>query len=116
MNEEIRRPIDTGALAAGLGLVALGLLFLFDRLQMADVHYLLRHYWPLIIVFIGGVKLLRGRIWNGLWLVVVGLWLQIATLHLFGMTFSSSWPLLLIALGAGMILRTVAEGAKRDGA
>ena len=116
MNEEIRKPIDTGALAAGLGLVALGLLFLFDRLQIADVHDLLRHYWPLIIVFIGVVHLLRGRVWHGLWLIVVGLWLQITALHLFGLTFRSSWPLLLIALGAGMILRTIAEGATRDGA
>ena len=116
MDEEIEKPINAGALAAGLGLVALGLLFLFDRFQIVDVHNLLRHYWPLIIVFIGVVRLLRNRIWHGLWLIVVGLWLQIATLHLFGMTFSSSWPLLLIALGAGMILRTFAERPRHDGA
>ncbi|HEV8658093.1 MAG TPA: DUF5668 domain-containing protein [Thermoanaerobaculia bacterium] len=116
MNEEVRKPIDAGTLAAGLGLVALGLLFLFDRFRIADAHYLLRHYWPLIIVFFGVVRLLRRQVWGGLWLITIGVWMQIATLHLFGMTFSSSWPLLLIALGAGIIARTLTENVRRHGA
>jgi hypothetical protein len=32
-------------------------------------------------------------------------------LHLFGLTFRTSWPLLLIALGAGIIIRTFIESA-----
>ena len=51
-----------------------------------------------------------------MWLITLGVWLQIARLKLFGLTFRTSWPLLLIALGAGIILRAFIDSlAKRKG-
>ena len=101
------RSIDTDSLFWGLALVGIGLLFLLDRFEVANLHFFFHHYWPLFIVFLGLSKIVRYRtLWAGFWLLTVGVWLQITTLHLFGLTFGSSWPLLLIALGAGIVLRT----------
>jgi hypothetical protein len=109
-----RRSIDTGALFWGVLLIGVGTIFLLDRFDIADLHFVIRTWWPLFIVAMGISKLVepRGR-WSGLWLIAVGAWLQITTLHLFGLTFASSWPLLLIAIGAGMVVRTLFEGMRR---
>jgi hypothetical protein len=41
-------------------------------------------------------------------------WLQLVTLHVFDLTWATSWPLLLMILGGGMVLRAVFEGARRS--
>jgi hypothetical protein len=110
MNDIERRPIDGSSLFWGLILIAFGILFMLDRFGI-DVTFLFRSLWPLLIILFGVSRLiqhhsLRG---GGLGLIVIGVWLQIATLHLFGLTFNSSWPLLLIALGAWLILRALAD-------
>ncbi len=111
MNEKKR--IDGGALVGGLVLIAVGLLFLLDRFDFAEFGDLFRWYWPMIIVFIGLAKLFRrGAFWSGLWLMTIGAWLQVAHLRLFGLTYRTSWPLLLIALGGGIIARTVIESLR----
>jgi Domain of unknown function (DUF5668) len=113
MNDTPKRPIDTTALFWGLTLVALGTVFLLDRLGMADVHLFFRNLWPLFLILLGVSKLLRRRsVWGGVWFIALGVWLQVSILHLFGMSFNSSWPLLLIALGAGVIVRALTDAAR----
>lgn len=109
---DAKRTIDAGTLFTGFVLVAVGTLFLLDRLRIADFGDVIRAWWPMIIVLVGLPKLFRrATMWSGLWLVAIGAWLQVTHLHLFGMTFSTSWPLLLIALGAGMTLRAVIDAS-----
>src|SRR5688500_2684279 len=87
-----------------------GVRFLLSPLERADRAARIRRYWPVIIISVGVTKLFsRETIWGGLWLIAVGGWLQIAHLRLFGLTYRSSWPLLLIVLGAGMVLRTFVD-------
>ncbi|HUP47477.1 MAG TPA: DUF5668 domain-containing protein, partial [Thermoanaerobaculia bacterium] len=95
-------------------MIALGVLFLLSRLEVADFGQLVRRYWPMIVVLVGLPKLAaRDTVWSGLWLITVGIWLQMAHLKIFDLTYGSSWPLLLIALGAGMIVRAVVESLLR---
>ncbi|HSP15291.1 MAG TPA: DUF5668 domain-containing protein [Thermoanaerobaculia bacterium] len=110
----MNRPINTGALVWGLLLIGMGVLFLLDRFGFADVDHLIHLYWPMIFVIIGVAKLVKRNVWGGFWFVVVGLWLQAAHAHLFGLTFQSSWPLLLIAFGAAIIARTLFETVRRN--
>ncbi len=113
MNEQ-RRPIDTDTLFWGILLIGMGTLFLLERLHIGDVHHVIRNYWPLFLVAIGVSKLFKPeRAWSGLWLIAVGAWLQAVTLHLYDLTYESSWPLLLIILGGGMVLRAVFECTRR---
>ncbi len=98
----------------GLLFIAAGTILLLQRLGISDFSETMRHYWPLIIIVIGSSKLFhRNTIWAGLWLMTIGGWLQMVTLHLYGFTYQSSWPFLLVILGGGMILRTIADAARR---
>jgi uncharacterized oligopeptide transporter (OPT) family protein len=113
MNDQ-RRSIDTGSLFWGLLLIGIGTIFLLDRFDIADLHFIINTWWPLFIVAMGISKIFRPRgRWSGLWLIVVGGWLQVTVLHLFDLTFATSWPLLLIVLGAGLVVRTLFEGVRR---
>lgn len=114
MNEIAKKRVDTGALTTGIILITFGVLFLLSKLDIANFDQVVRRHWALIIVVVGVSKLFsRETVWAGLWLIVVGSWLQIAHLRLFGLTYGSSWPLLLIALGAGIVLRAFIDSMSR---
>jgi len=107
-----RRPIDGDQIFWGLLLMTAGAILLANRFGVADFSF--RRYWPLIVIIIGISKLFhRGTIWQGLWFIALGAWLQAVSLHLYGFTYGSSWPLLLVILGGGIIIRTIADSARR---
>ena len=110
----MNRKIDRGALINGLLLIGLGVLFLLDRLRVEDFGDLLRTYWPSIIILFGISHVLRREsIWSGAWLVVIGVWLQLVRLQLFGLNYGNSWPLIVIASGAGITLRALTDRGVR---
>lgn len=109
---EMTQRIDRGKLVGGVILIALGVVFLLDRIGVAEFGDVFRRYWPMVLVLIGLPRIFkRETLWSGLWMITLGAWLQMVRLHLFGLTFRTSWPLLLIALGAGIIIRTFIESA-----
>lgn len=111
--KEIRRHIDADGIFWGLLLMTGGVALLLHRFGIVDL-WGTRTFWPLIIVVIGISKLIHRRsVWSGLWMIAVGAWLQAVTLHLYDLTYGSSWPLLLVVLGAGMIGRTIVESMRR---
>lgn len=114
MNSE--RRIDGDKLFWGLLVFAAGVILLLNSLDILDPSWTLGRFWPLFIVTVGISKLFHRRsVWSGLWLIVVGAWLQAVTLHVHDFTYESSWPLLLVILGAGIVLRTiVGSGWRRD--
>lgn len=108
------RNVNAGGLVTGSILIGIGILFLLDRLMDVAFHDVIRTWWPMILVIIGVPKLARYEtLWNGLWLVAVGCWLQIIQLDLFGATYRNSWPLLLIVLGGGMVARAIVDATVR---
>jgi hypothetical protein len=108
----MNRKTDTTALGAGFVLITIGLLMLVDRFSVLDFGDVIHRFWPLVLIVIGVPKLVRrSSVWNGLWLIVVGTWLQLIQLDFLGMTYGNSWPLLLIAIGAGMIARVMVDVA-----
>ena len=112
-----RKHIDGNQIFWGLLLVAAGLFLLLGRLGIADFSWTLRRFWPLIVVIIGISKLFHRRsVWGGLWMITLGAWLQAVTLHYRGFTYESSWPLLLVILGAGIIVRSIVGPARREDA
>lgn len=112
-----RKRIDGDQIFWGLFLVAAGIFLLLGRLGIADFSWTLRKFWPLIVVIIGISKLVHRRsVWGGLWMITLGAWLQAVTLHYRGFTYESSWPLLLVILGAGIIVRSIVGPARREDA
>lgn len=104
---------ESNPLAFGIVLIVLGTLFLVDRWSGVEFGHVIRDWWPLIVIGVGVTRLVAREVWNGLWLVAVGSWLLAVELELFGFTYRNSWPLLLIVLGGGMVLRALFQGLRR---
>jgi hypothetical protein len=109
-------------ISAGLLTAVVGMLLLADRLADRDVP-LVAAWWPFLLIALGAIRLVspepsgshggrhRGR--SGAWLIVVGLWGLVNEAHLFGFDYGSSWPLLVIAVGAMMVWGTLDAGCGR---
>lgn len=91
----------------GLVLIAVGVIFLLDRMDLVDVRSLW-HYWPLLIVAAGinqtiGYPSAR-EFCSGLWTAFIGLWLFAVFEGFLGLSFRNSWPLFLLMWGLQMVL------------
>jgi uncharacterized membrane protein len=107
-NEVEQKQGRAGRLVLGLFLVLIGALLLADHAGL-DVLGSAWSYWPLLLIGMGVAKLL----WpggpeerdGGFWLLVVGGYAWISTRHLFGLSWGTAWPLVLMAVGLQMALR-----------
>ncbi len=105
----------TPQLVLGLIIIAVGVIFTLDNLDIIYARDYLR-YWPALLIVYGVVRILQphsrgGNFW-GVVLVFVGSAMLIDRLDIFYFRLWDFWPLLLVALGAMMILRT---GYRRRG-
>jgi uncharacterized membrane protein HdeD (DUF308 family) len=94
----------------GLVLIAVGVVFLLDRMYIIEAESLW-HYWPLLLV-VAGINQTIGypsarQFRNGLWTIFTGLWLFAVFEGLFGLTFRNSWPLFLLMWGVLLVLTPV---------
>lgn len=103
--------------AFGLALLAAGLLAVLDRLQMFD-RALLPTFWPLLLVGLGLVRLLRpthaGSVPAGAALLIVGGMLTAHRLGYTGLHWTDVWPAFLLLGGLSMLLRGL-RGGDRPG-
>lgn len=116
-----------GAIAAGVLLVGLGVAMFLDSTGVFHVHAG-RLIAPVFMIAIGSAIVLdkggfvaefgrgsdddrprrirrRGGTFGGLWLIGVGCWMLVSQLHLFGLTYHTSWPLFVIMAGVLIMLR-----------
>ena len=122
--ERPARGVLPGAIVAGVILLALGIAMLADRTGLVDVR-VNRLVAPLVLIAMGTAIVLdrdrtaerrrrdgriarrrRGGI-GGIWLVGVGSWMLISQSHLFGLTFHTSWPIIVIMAGVIIVIRGV---------
>jgi len=100
------RPRFSGELVWGILLILAGALFFLDNIRLMHIEPLWR-YWPLILVAIGFAKLFQVRalsgIGPGIWWIFLGLWLFVSIHGIYGLDFSNSWPLLVIAWGVSIM-------------
>jgi hypothetical protein len=86
---------------------------LLDRSGYAGRH--LMQYFPGLVLIVLGVSSLTSCCWSrrgrrpfgGLWLLLIGSWLIASQARLFGLTFHTSWPLLIIAVGVLIVAGAV---------
>jgi hypothetical protein len=99
--------MNRGRLFGGATLIVIGVLLLLERYGVVEIGQYWR-LWPLLLVFVGLFQLVAPRAsserGSGLWLLLIGAWLQINLVNLFGLEFRNSWPLLLIFIGVGVLL------------
>src|SRR3989442_3427378 len=104
-------------LIAGGLLLILGVLFALQNLGVLRAGHL-GDYWPLLLVWVGLTRMLGGRrrhFASGLVVFLMGVFFQLDRLDVIFVPMRHFWPLLLIALGFGLIADSVL-GRGEDGA
>jgi predicted membrane protein len=100
----------TSQVLMGVLVIALGLLFLLDNLDIIDVRNALA-FWPLIFIFAGVAKLLDTTTPNGYLVGLAGIGIGVTMiLHRLGIIYFSwraAWPLILIAVGGMVVYRAM---------
>ncbi len=100
-----------GALFPGVVLIAVGVILLLGRTDLISMPQVWR-FWPLFIIWFGLVHLIKpdgGR--RSIFMLLIGICLQISMLELFGLDFSNSWPLFIIAVGASFVFDSLLRGS-----
>jgi hypothetical protein len=111
--EERSEEVRWSRLVWGLCLIALGGAFLLDRFGMIHIPDLGR-LWPVVLIVIGVTRLVGRRPGSGLTLLLMGGWFLACGFEWLGFTWENSWPLILVAVGAGIIIRALSgEDARR---
>jgi len=94
----------------GAVLVALGILLLCGQL-LGGWHFSFHQWWPMILVLIGFVRLLDyphpKRVAGGVFMLAIGLWLLACHAGVWSLTVAASWPFVLIAAGAAMVVSSL---------
>jgi hypothetical protein len=107
--------VNPGRVTVGLIVLAVGLLMLVDRAN--DFGVSATQLFPgMVLIGMGLGRMALAQIEtaaekrsdtlrHSLWLMTVGSWLIVNGLHLFGLTYRTSWPLLLMASGVFIVAR-----------
>jgi hypothetical protein len=111
---------DSGPILVGLILAFIGLALLADRTGFSAIH-LTGKLWPFVMIAFGVSRLLAPRArngkrpsrWTGIWFIYLGLWFFVNEFRVLGFWYNTSWPLLIVGTGIGMIWRAI-EGSDRE--
>lgn len=100
----------TSRTTLGVVLLLIGVLFLLDNFAVFDATRILR-YWPVLLILFGGLKALQpggidGRLIGGT-VAVIGVFMLLSRMDILNVDFWALWPLLLIAAGAAIVMRTM---------
>ena len=95
----------------GLALIAVGVMFLAHQTRWVTLAWLTSS-WGLLVVGLGILRIVMARdahrIGNGVTMALLGGWFWVAQTQWMGLTWYNSWPLALVATGAGILARGMA--------
>ena len=73
------------------------------------------HYWPFLLIAMGLAKMLFGSDREGgIWIMLGGIYGWICVWNLFGLDWSTAWPLFIIGAGASILVQSL-DGRGRKG-
>ena len=98
MRDQFRR---SARILPGAVLIALGLALLAGNILSVDV---LETFWPLILIALGLVWVIRGPLWLGVVSIVAGTIFLADNLGA-GVDMQTYWPLLIVAVGVTLLLQ-----------
>jgi predicted membrane protein len=110
MKSNSSRSLPSQVILGGF-VIALGVLFLLDNLDIVDVRRMIT-FWPAVFVLLGVVKLLdstspNGKVFGSA-LIGVGVLMTLNRLGVLHFQLRAAWPLLLIAVGGVVIFKALA--------
>ena len=100
------RSRHTARVLLGSAIILIGLALLVERNDWWGIHIDVS-WWPMVLLFVGFARIVvpgerDGRPASrrsGLWLLSIGVWGLVIETPLFGLDYSTAWPLLVIVLG-----------------
>jgi hypothetical protein len=111
-----------GAIIVGLVIIFIGITLLADRVGISGIH-LTGRMWPFVLIAFGVSRLLatqerqngqpRSR-WTGVWFIYLGLWFFANEFRVMGLWYNTSWPLLLVGAGIGIVWRALERTDGRE--
>ena len=116
-----RVPAHPGRIGGGAVLIAMGVVMLLDRSNLVRGN-VWQAFPGLILVMFGVLNMMtafrtcdghKSSPFGGLWLIFIGSWLIGNGMHIYGMTYAHSWPLLIIAGGTVIVLRELFPDRER---
>src|SRR5262245_39858067 len=107
--QEAKRQRDQ--LGWGLFMIGIGVVILLVQQDLLP-ELLARAWWPYVIVLAGLIGLATARdpkaIGSGVTTMGIGVWLLATVNHWYGLRWSNSWPLALVAAGLGTLVEWAA--------
>ena len=101
----------------GIVLIALGIVFLLAMSGWLPFDFM-HTWWALFPVGLGLTKLVTARtphgIGSGVTTLGIGIWLLISSNGWYGLGWSRSWPLTFVAIGLGILARSLAASLMRQ--
>jgi predicted membrane protein len=108
---------NQGRIFWGLLLIALGVIFLLDRMGRLDFGDLVGRYWPVIFILIGISILLSNNLKNigsGVFFILFGTFFLLLRLRIFDQAvWRYLWPVAIIAVGLWILLRPALHPDKK---
>lgn len=105
-----RDPVE--GLTWGLGLIALGVMFLAMRQGLLPWRSI-SEWWPVFPALMGFAGLLRARtakkLGSAVTLILMSGYFFASVVHWNGMNWATSWPLALVAVGVGAVVEAIAS-------
>lgn len=103
-------------LIVGLLVIAMGVLFLLDNLDIVDFHRAIA-FWPMVFIVVGLIKLFDttspNYLMGGVFIAIGGVMIA-NRLGFFYVSWHTFWPLVLIVAGGMVLYRAVERGRHRD--
>jgi hypothetical protein len=107
-----------GEVVFGIVILVLGVILLLDRTGLVALQLSWR-LWPFAVLALALARLTdagRGCHAPGIWLLAFGAWGLVSEFGLFGFDHRTSWPLLVIGAGLGVVWHSgEGRGGKRPG-
>jgi apolipoprotein N-acyltransferase len=98
----------------GVFLMAVGVLFLLDQTGVIEMPSIWR-FWPIVLLVMSVSRLWAGQPGSGAMLALMGLAFFAAEFNWMGISYHNFWPLLLVAVGVGLVIVAVGRGEWRRG-
>ena len=110
--ERDERSRATKRLIWGIFLIAIGSAFLLERLHLVDLPSL-GSLWPAVFLVIAVSRLAEGHFGSALTNLLIGAWFFACQFGWYGLDYGNSWPLALIAVGGGIVVRALRGESRR---
>jgi predicted membrane protein len=99
-----------GAMVAGVVIITIGAILLLNQLGVLP-HVVTLHFWPVVLVVVGLIKLLSGndagdRVVGGC-LIAAGVILQTNALGITQITWSQAWPAVIMVVGVMLVVHAL---------